>query len=78
MGQRFVHHGFVHHGGGVSPAPCCVRAFPHSHVFVAQPFVSPFVVSPFVATRPAPAFVFVPGFWSWNGFNWIWVRGHWQ
>src|SRR5438128_1822445 len=74
-GQRFVHQGFVHRG--FVGSPCCARAFPRSHVFVRRHFVapvvvSPFVVSPFVAVTPAPALVFVPGFWSWNGFTWVW------
>ena len=51
---------FVHHRPFVRP-------------FVASPFVaSPFFAAPVVVHRP----VVVPGFWSWNGFHWVWVPGH--
>jgi hypothetical protein len=43
--------------------------------FVATPFiVAPVVPSPFIAVRP----IWVPGFWSWNGVQWVWVADHWR
>ncbi|MEO8205437.1 MAG: hypothetical protein ABI615_04600 [Chthoniobacterales bacterium] len=26
---------------------------------------------------PGPGLVWINGYWSWNGSEWIWVRGHW-
>jgi hypothetical protein len=28
-----------------------------------------------VVVTPGPAYVWVPGYWSWNG-SWVWVAGH--
>lgn len=30
-----------------------------------------------VFVAPAPTVVWVPAFWGWNGFGWVWVSGHW-
>jgi hypothetical protein len=38
-------------------------------------FVSPFIQE-FVVVQPT--FVFLPGFWSWNGASWAWVPDHWE
>ena len=32
-------------------------------------------VAPFFLVNPPP--VWVPGFWAWDGFEWVWVQGHW-
>jgi hypothetical protein len=29
-----------------------------------------------IPVRPNPAFVWVPGWWAWNG-GWIWLHGYW-
>lgn len=28
--------------------------------------------------QPAPPVIWVPGFWYWNGFVWVWVPPHWR
>ncbi len=33
--------------------------------------------APFVAVAPFPARTWIPSFWQWNGFQWVWVPGHW-
>jgi hypothetical protein len=30
-----------------------------------------------VAPRPRGGYVWVPGYWRWNGHRHIWVKGHW-
>ncbi len=46
--------------------------FVHHHFF--RPFVgSVFVPAPVVAAPPRR--VWVPGFWQWTGFRWVWVPG---
>lgn len=60
----FVHHKFFVHHGFIRP-----------HPFVHDGFVHPHVGSTVVVVNPPP--VWVPGFWWWNGFQWLWVPGHW-
>ncbi|MGE3768672.1 MAG: hypothetical protein AB7L94_40855 [Kofleriaceae bacterium] len=31
-----------------------------------------------IAVAPAPAVIWVPGYWMWNRTQWIWVPGSWQ
>lgn len=71
--SRFV---VVPRGGGLviveHPRPF-IHHRPFVRPFVATPFaVSPFFAAPVVVPRP----VVVPGFWSWNGFRWVWVPSH--
>lgn len=68
------HHGFR--------ADCCVfispgHAFRHHRFFVEQRFFEERFASPFVVVDPTPQFIWVPSFWWWNGFQWVWVPGHW-
>ncbi len=85
-----VHTGF--HAGHatvfISPHP----GFIHGHPFAHQPFVVQrhfihpgFIPPGFIDPRfgstfivaPAPQPVWVPGVWWWDGFQWVWVAGHW-
>jgi hypothetical protein len=34
-------------------------------------------LAPGVVVPPAQL-VWVPGFWAWDGFNWVWVPPHWS
>ena len=58
----FVGHPFVHHH------------FFHPG-FVHHRFFAPSVIvtNSVVVVEP----VWVPGFWSWTGFQWVWVPGRW-
>lgn len=38
----------------------------------------PVVVVPNVPVFVAPRRVWVPGFYSWTGFYWVWIPGHWR
>jgi len=37
--------------------------------------IRPPVVSPFLFSQPR--IVWVPGYWVWDGFDWVWVPGYW-
>jgi len=28
--------------------------------------------------RPRHGYLWVPGYWDWNGRNYLWIRGHWE
>ncbi len=63
---------------------CCVFIGPrhpvgHRHFFFSQGFFPP-PTSRFIAVDPVPqpALVWVPGFWWWNGFQWLWWPGRWD
>lgn len=30
-----------------------------------------------VVVSPGPAYVWVPGYWGWDGARYVWVGGHW-
>ncbi len=51
--------------GCVTPTPVVVREAP-------PPPAVDVVVAP-----PGPRYVWVPGYWSWQG-RWVWVPGRWQ
>ena len=36
------------------------------------------VVEEPVAVSPGPDYVWVAGYWAWDGFRWVWVSGHWM
>ncbi len=49
------------------------------HEFNSHPgFTRGHIGHPFGSTVIAvPRWVWVPGFWWWNGFDWVWAPGHW-
>lgn len=71
-------------------APGFVHAFPHRGHVVHGPVIHPHPFPPFVfhpgtvvVVRPGKVLVpvspvWVPGFWRWDGFRWIWVAAHWS
>ena len=42
-----------------------------------QSEVSPPPMPDEVVVSPGPEYVWIPGCWEWNGWRWVWVRGHW-
>lgn len=66
---------------------CCVFISPgdpfvhhpfvfHRH-FIHHGFFPPPVGSTVIVVEPVPHRVWVPGFWRWDGFQWVLVPGHW-
>src|SRR6187401_350686 len=31
-----------------------------------------------VSVSPGVGFVWTPGYWNWDGYNWVWARGRWD
>jgi hypothetical protein len=53
----------------------------HGHFHKPHFTVPHFTVPTFTIAAPvivAPRRVWVPGFYSWTGFYWVWVPGHWR
>jgi hypothetical protein len=47
------------------------------HRFSHRRFRSDVVlINTVIVVRPFPHPVWVPAFWHWNGFAWVWVPGH--
>lgn len=69
-GGAFVGHGHhAFHGG------CCVF-IGHGHPFVTRGFSDPHSGSAVIGVNPAHQPVWIPGFWWWNGVQWVWAPGH--
>lgn len=52
----------------------CLGGFGYATVTTTRP-PAPYVE--IVGTAPGPQYVWVDGYWWWNGNDYIWVRGHW-
>ncbi len=46
------------------------------HLYVESTPPPPYVEV--VAGPPAPGYVWVPGYWWWDGADYIWIRGQWE
>src|SRR5689334_18057447 len=44
---------------------------------VEAPVPPPAPMAEVVPVAPGPEYAWTPGFWSWNGVTWVWVRGAW-
>lgn len=51
----------------------CAYYEPPPPVAVGAP---PPPVAEVVPPPPAAYYVWRPGHWRWNGFRWVWIRGH--
>ncbi len=78
-GAAGAHHHHRHHGFVVG---CCVFIAPvspfiHHHFFhgFIDPRFGPSLGDRVVVVEPQP--VWVPAFWQWTGFQWVWAPGHW-
>ena len=47
-------------------------------VFTVPHFTVPRAVAPHGPVFVAPRRIWVPGFYSWTGFYWVWIPGHWR
>lgn len=61
----------------VVAAGCYTTAGVHyrGHVWVPHSPPAPYVEV--VGTAPGPSYVWVNGYWWWNGDDYLWIRGHW-
>ena len=51
----------------------CLTAAPASYVYVQVGPPAPMVET--VPARPGPGYVWVGGYWNWNGSRYVWVHG---
>ncbi|MDR3460408.1 MAG: hypothetical protein P4N60_23510 [Verrucomicrobiae bacterium] len=72
--QAGVHFGFSF-GLPLPPLPV-VYVAPAAPVYVAPPACPAVVVA--TPACPGPDYAWVPGYWSFNGYNRVWVGGCWQ
>jgi len=54
----------------------CIVAPPEPAVVVAPPAPPPVRIET-PPPQPAPAYVWVPGHWTWRRRAYVWVPGHW-
>lgn len=47
-----------------------------AHVYVPTAPPAPYVE--IVGNAPGPSYVWVNGYWWWNGSDYVWMRGHWS
>lgn len=46
-------------------------------VAAAQPYPPPpALYQEMVPRPPGPRYIWEPGHWQWNGYNYVWIRGH--
>src|SRR5690348_6216944 len=50
---------------------------PPSSMAVEAPVEAPAPMAEVVPVAPGPEYAWTPGFWSWDGVTWVWVRGAW-
>jgi len=62
-------------GSAAAPAPVATQPPPQT-VVVAVPSPPPPAQVEVIPVTPGQAYVWVPGYWSWNA-GWIWVGGRW-
>lgn len=63
------------------PAPAPAPPNPTTNIVINPVMVQPPQPAPQVEVipiAPTPDYVWVPGYWSWNGITWIWIRGSWR
>ena len=63
---------------GLLAAGCYATTGVHyrGHVYVPAAPPAPYVEV--VGTAPGPSYVWVNGYWWWNGDQYVWMRGHWS
>ncbi len=60
------------------PTPVAYAPPPPSPAYVVEPGAPP-PPAPIVEAVPSPPgayYVWRPGHWRWNGFRYVWIRGH--
>lgn len=58
---------------------CVVEAVPHRHYVGAVVTVAPPPLRvETIGVAPARGYVWIDGYWSWNGYRHDWVGGHWE
>jgi len=59
---------------GILLAPAAGQADSRVSIGIAIGPPPPYVVA---HPAPAPGYVWAPGYWAWNGYQHVWVGGHW-
>ena len=63
--------------GGLAALAACVPMAPPGAVFIATRVGPPPPRVEVVGVAPGPGFVWVRGFWRWEGDDYRWTPGHW-
>lgn len=61
----------------VSLSGCIIVATPEPSSVVVKE-APPQVIVEVRPTAPATDYVWIQGYWSWQGARWVWVAGHWE
>jgi hypothetical protein len=59
----------------ITVAPPSACASPHGRIYVAVAPPPPIVEAAIVA--PGPGYVWIPGYYIWNGVAYVWTPGYW-
>jgi hypothetical protein len=62
----------------VAALAACVPLPPPGAVFISARFGPPPPRVEVIGVAPAPEFVWIRGFWSWDGMAYAWMPGHWE
>lgn len=60
-----------------NPSPQAEHA-PVDNPVVVPPLTPPSPQVEATPMTPGPDYIWVPGWWSWNGGSWIWINGYWR
>lgn len=56
--------------------PACLGDYAFTTTY--SPGAPPVPYDEYVSPPPASGYVWVPGHWWWDGFDWVWIRGRWS
>ncbi len=62
----------------VAGLAACVPLAPPNAVFVSARFGPPAPRYEEVGYAPGPDYVWIRGYWDWQGVDWVWVPGRWD
>ncbi len=65
-------------GAAVAALAACVPLAPPDAVFISARFGPPPPRYEVVGYAPGPDFIWIRGYWDWEGVNYVWVPGRWE